>query len=72
MSNVEGMYSINLKKRLSRAKPSFEILRFDIRYSAVRCSIQARPSKRLFDHNADINLGSLIRGVRKTNVTAET
>ena len=29
------------KKRLSAAKPSFDILRFDIRYSAVRCS--ARP-----------------------------
>ncbi len=26
------------KKRLSKAKPSFDILRFDIRYSAVRCS----------------------------------
>jgi hypothetical protein len=29
------------KKRLSAAKPSFDILRFDIRYSAVRCLIQA-------------------------------
>ena len=28
--NVEGMYSVNLKKRLSEAKPSFEILRLDI------------------------------------------
>jgi len=28
-------------KRLSAAKPPFEILRFDIRYSAVRCSGQA-------------------------------
>ncbi len=39
MSNVEGMYSIYFKKRLSEATPSFEILRFDIRYSAVRCYI---------------------------------
>jgi hypothetical protein len=29
------------KKRLSAAKPPFDILRFDIRYSAVRCLIQA-------------------------------
>ena len=54
ISNVEGMYSICFKKierslRLvevvaptpRRAKPSFVILRFDIRYSAVRCFIQA-------------------------------
>jgi hypothetical protein len=41
ISNVEGMYSIYFIKRLSAAKPSFEILRFDIRYSAVRCLIQA-------------------------------
>ncbi len=27
-----------LYERLSAAKPPFEILRFDIRYSAVRCS----------------------------------
>ena len=47
MSNVEGMYSarrellcrtVYFKKRLSKAKPPFDILRFDIRYSAVRCS----------------------------------
>jgi hypothetical protein len=30
MSNVEGMYSINLSRRLSEAIPAFEILRFDI------------------------------------------
>ena len=50
MSNVEVMYSacrellcrtVYFKKRLSKAKPSFEILRFNIRYSAVRGSIQA-------------------------------
>ena len=41
ISNVEGMYSINFIKRLSAAIPSFVILRFDIRYSAVRCLIQA-------------------------------
>jgi hypothetical protein len=29
--------SCQLKKRLSKAKLPFEILRFDIRYSAVRC-----------------------------------
>ena len=29
---------IKIFKRLSEAKPPFEILRFDIRYSAVRCS----------------------------------
>ncbi len=39
--NIEGMNSVYFKKRLSKAKPSFEILRFDIRYSAVRCLIQA-------------------------------
>ncbi len=38
MSNVEVMYSVYFKKRLSKAKPPFDILRFDIRYSAVRCS----------------------------------
>jgi hypothetical protein len=32
---------IKIYKRLSEAKPPFDILRFDIRYSAVRCS--ARP-----------------------------
>jgi hypothetical protein len=36
MSNVEVMYSVYLK-RLSIAIPPFDILRFDIRYSAVRC-----------------------------------
>jgi hypothetical protein len=41
MSNVEVMYSVYFIIRLSEAKPPFEILRFDIRYSAVRCSIQA-------------------------------
>ena len=39
ISNVEVMYSVYFKKRLSEATPSFEILRFDIRYSAVRCYI---------------------------------
>ena len=29
-------------KRLSEAKPSFEILRFDIRYSAVRGSVSMK------------------------------
>ena len=38
MSNVEGMHSVYLKKGLSEAKPSFDIRRFDIRYSAVCCS----------------------------------
>ena len=39
MSNIEGRHSINfyLLRRQSAAKPPFEILRFDIRYSAVRC-----------------------------------
>ena len=41
ISNVEGMYSIYFIKRLSAANPPFDILRFDIRYSAVRCLIQA-------------------------------
>ena len=41
ISNVEGMYSNYDIKRLSAAKPSFIILRFDIRYSAVRCLSQA-------------------------------
>jgi hypothetical protein len=44
MSNVEGMYAVYFKKRLSKAKPSFDILRFDIRYSAVRCYGQLKPS----------------------------
>jgi hypothetical protein len=35
ISNVEGRCSVHLKG-MSAAKPSFEILRFDIRYSAVR------------------------------------
>jgi len=39
MSNIEVMYSVYFKKKLSEAKPSFEILRFDIRYSAVRSYI---------------------------------
>ncbi|CAB1082870.1 hypothetical protein D1AOALGA4SA_10464, partial [Olavius algarvensis Delta 1 endosymbiont] len=34
--NVEGMYSIYFIKRPSEAIPPFDILRFDIRYSAVR------------------------------------
>jgi len=34
--NVEGMYSVYFIKRLSKAKPPFDILRFDIRHSAVR------------------------------------
>ena len=47
MSNVEGMYSIYFIKRLSEAKPAFEILRFDIRNSAVRCLIRAVEATRL-------------------------
>ncbi len=35
MSNVEVMYSVYFKKRLSKAIPPFDILRFDIRDSAV-------------------------------------
>ena len=38
MSNVEVMYSAYFIMRLSEAKPHFDILRFDIRYSAVRRS----------------------------------
>ena len=30
---------LSILKRLSEAKLSFEILRFDIHYSAVRCSV---------------------------------
>ena len=30
MSNVEGMYSVYFKKRLSKAKPPFDILRFAV------------------------------------------
>ena len=30
MSNVEGMYSVYFIKKLSRAKPPFDILRFII------------------------------------------
>ena len=33
------------KKRLSAAKPSFDILRFDIRYSTVRCSARLSAAK---------------------------
>ena len=36
------MYFIYFIKRLSKAKPSFEILRFDIRYSAVLFSLVLR------------------------------
>jgi len=39
-SNVEVSYSVYSKKGLSKAKPPFDILRLDIRYSAVRCSVQ--------------------------------
>ena len=42
MSNVEVMYSVYFKKRLSEATPSFEILWFDIRYSSVRCYIHMK------------------------------
>ena len=42
MSNNECRMSkgciLSILKRLSKAKPPFDILRFDIRYSAVRCS----------------------------------
>ena len=31
-----------LLKGLSKAKPPFDILRFDIRYSAVRCSVRVK------------------------------
>jgi hypothetical protein len=56
MSNVEGMYFARrellcrtvyfIKKSeqpTAQAKPSFEILRFDIRYSAVRCFVNPKP-----------------------------
>ena len=52
MSNVEVMNSarreplcrtVYFKKRLSKAKPHFDILRFDIRHSAVRCSGHLTP-----------------------------
>ena len=46
MSNVEGRYPV-VYKGLSRAKPTCEILRFDIRYSAVRCSVQMKFHMRL-------------------------
>jgi len=48
MSNIEGRHSIDFKlKKQSAAKPPFVILRFDIRYSAVRCLIQAIKATRL-------------------------
>jgi hypothetical protein len=44
MSNVEGMYSVYfILEGLSKAKPPFKILRFDIRYSAVHCSATWSP-----------------------------
>jgi hypothetical protein len=49
MSNVEGMYSIYFIKRVSEAKPPFDILRFDIRYSTVRCSISRNQSEALLE-----------------------
>jgi hypothetical protein len=50
MSNIEGMNSIDFYelKRLSTAKPPFNILRFDIHYSAVRCLIQTIEAVNLF------------------------
>jgi hypothetical protein len=47
MSNVEGRNSIasDVFKGQSAAIPSFDILRFDIQYSAVRFSTQPPPSK---------------------------
>ena len=39
--NVEGMNSVFLNRQ-STAKPSFNILRFDIRYSAVRCFVRVK------------------------------
>ena len=38
---IEDMYFVYLIKRWSAAIPPFVILRFDIRYPAVRCLIQA-------------------------------
>ena len=39
MSNVEGMYSICFIKRMSEVKLPFEILRFLVPCSAVRCTV---------------------------------
>ena len=37
---------LTILKSLSKAKLSFEILLFDIRYSAVRCSVRMKFPKR--------------------------
>ncbi len=68
ISNVEVRHSIYFIKRLSKAKPHFEILRFDIRNSAVRCLINLDHRNSQFDPMGDINLLSLIRGVRGSEV----
>ena len=67
MSNVEVRHSARrelrversfLLKRLSKAKPHFDILRFDIRYSAVRCLINLNHRNSQFDPMGDNNLKS--------------
>ncbi len=50
-----------LLKGLSKAKPHFDILRFDIRYSAVRCLKNLDHRNSQFDPMGDNNLLSLIR-----------
>jgi hypothetical protein len=46
-----------LFKGLSKAKPPLEILRFDIRYSSVRCFV------RIDYRNGELELESLFHGV---------
>ena len=69
MSNVEVRHSIYFIKGLSEAKPHFDILRFDIRYSAVRCLINLDHRNNQFDPLGDINLLSLIRAPNRFHLT---
>ena len=67
MSNVEGMNSVYLKRQ-SEAKPSFDILRFDIRYSAVRCLSQAIEASSLII-NKPCNFGVVSYKMSVSNIS---
>jgi hypothetical protein len=57
MSNIEGMNSVDYINGLSEAKPPFNILRFDIRYSAVRCLTKLGHRKAIYNQIESLTCG---------------
>ena len=68
LTNVEGMYSIFFNKEMEQSDSILRYSLFDILQFAVQSRLGHRNGR--FDRNGDINLRSLMQGVRLENARA--